>query len=158
MADFRSGMKRAGSVALSAVVRQSWPLVRRAWPLLKAGRPVVRRVANSGTMAAFVELVEGSMETPPFRLPVLTYHRIGEPHRRNPFAPGLISATPEEFRRQIDVLAGHYRFISLDEVIALRRGQREPVSRSLMLTFDDGYRDFVDHAWPVLQRHGIPAT
>src|SRR5690349_17554064 len=113
MADFRTGITRAGSVALSAVVRHSWPLVRRGWPLLRAGRPVVRRVLSSRTMATLVELVDGSMDTPPFRLPVLTYHRIAQPHPRNPFAPGLISATPQEFARQMEVLARHYQFISL---------------------------------------------
>jgi peptidoglycan/xylan/chitin deacetylase (PgdA/CDA1 family) len=86
------------------------------------------------------------------------YHRIADPGSAHMFWPGLISTTPAEFERQMRVLSGLYRFISVDELLEVRRGERPAAERSLLLTFDEGYADFHEHAWPVLKRYGIPAT
>ncbi len=86
------------------------------------------------------------------------YHRIADAREPHQFSPGLISATPVDFDRQMRALSRRYRFISLDELLQIRRGERPSASRSLLLTFDEGYTDFQHHAWPVLRRHGIPVT
>jgi peptidoglycan/xylan/chitin deacetylase (PgdA/CDA1 family) len=80
---------------------------------------------------------------------------------------------PEIFARQMQFLADNdYKVISLSEAIDLISGQppsgSPPVTghRSLVteapryavLTFDDGYRDFHDNAWPILKKHGFTAT
>ena len=55
-------------------------------------------------------------------------------------------------------LASRYRPVSLTELLGARRGEHALPLRSVLVTFDDGYRDFADHAWPILRRHGIPAV
>ena len=55
-------------------------------------------------------------------------------------------------------LASQCRTISLTELLAVRRGEARLEPRSVLVTFDDGYRDFAEHAWPILKRHGIPVT
>jgi peptidoglycan/xylan/chitin deacetylase (PgdA/CDA1 family) len=91
-------------------------------------------------------------------LTVLTYHRIDARLAQPDLDPALISATPEEFERQVAWLAANTHPISLAELLDIRRARSRPPPRALLLTFDDAYCDFARHAWPVLRAHGLPAT
>jgi peptidoglycan/xylan/chitin deacetylase (PgdA/CDA1 family) len=114
----------------------------------------LRVAAASGVLA----LLERATDRRPDLLRVLTYHRIDEPRADSRLYPGLISATPADFAEQMESVAARYRVLSVHEVLdALRKGTGLP-PRSVMLTFDDAYCDFAEHAWPVLQRLGLPAT
>jgi colanic acid/amylovoran biosynthesis glycosyltransferase len=88
-------------------------------------------------------------------LAVLTYHRIGDP-RGGP--PGIVSATQKAFERQMRWLAGTGRAVSLDDVLRARDGGAPLRHGAVLVTFDDAYRDFDEHAWPVLRRLGIPVA
>lgn len=91
-------------------------------------------------------------------LRVLTYHRIGPPGRPGLSASRQTSATADGFERQMRHLARHYRVVSMAEVLEAQRGSRRLPRRAVLLTFDDGYRDFGEIAWPILQQLGLPAT
>jgi peptidoglycan/xylan/chitin deacetylase (PgdA/CDA1 family) len=91
-------------------------------------------------------------------LTVLTYHRIDEPDARPELDPGLISAVPAEFRRHAAWIATYANPISLDDLQDVRDGRATLPRRAVLVTFDDAYRDFADHAWPALRRHGVPVT
>jgi len=91
-------------------------------------------------------------------LRVLTYHRVAEPEAAPHLHPRLISATPAGFEEQVRFLAANYTVISMQEALdAWEAGRRLP-RRSVLLTFDDGYRDFAEVAWPILKRYQLPAT
>lgn len=92
------------------------------------------------------------------RVRVVAYHRVDEPEACPELEPGLVSATPAAFREQAELIARHYRPISLDELLAAHRGRATLPARSVLFTFDDGYTDFADHAWPTLRALGIPAV
>lgn len=65
---------------------------------------------------------------------------------------------PRWLDEQLAYLTRHYEVISLARLVAcLERGERVP-SRSVVLTFDDGFRDNYENALPLLQKHGVPAT
>ena len=84
-------------------------------------------------------------------IPVLTYHSIDG--SRSP-----ISVTPDEFRTQLASLRdGGWRGLSMDEYVATA-GIVHPQPRTLLITFDDGYRNFVEYAVPLLREYGFPAT
>ena len=55
-------------------------------------------------------------------------------------------------------LAPRYRFVSLDEAVAMLRGEIPVRPYSLALTFDDGYRNQLTQALPALRRWKAPAT
>ena len=92
------------------------------------------------------------------RVRVVAYHRIAEPGEEPDLDPGLVSASPEDFRAQVELVARHYSPISLDDLVAAHRGERRLPPRPVLFTFDDGYRDFAEHAWPILKRAGVPAA
>jgi peptidoglycan/xylan/chitin deacetylase (PgdA/CDA1 family) len=83
----------------------------------------------------------------------LNYHRIGNPSE-SPFHPGLFSATQDMFDEHLRFLSRHLDVVRPDDITSGldRRG------RYLLITFDDGYRDNYDRAFPVLRAHGVPAT
>ena len=82
---------------------------------------------------------------------VLMYHRFGD--RAVPRRMGR--ATFEEHLRY---LTRHFRIRPLQEVVEALKGEREVEPFTAVLTIDDGYDDFVDHAYPLLQRFEVPAT
>lgn len=89
------------------------------------------------------------------RLAVLAYHRIGDPSSG---PPGLVSATVRGFERQMRAIASCAHPVSLADVLAARAGGRPLPSRAVAVTFDDGYADFGEQAWPVLRRYDVPVT
>jgi peptidoglycan/xylan/chitin deacetylase (PgdA/CDA1 family) len=84
---------------------------------------------------------------------VLLYHRVaqlqGDPH--------LLAVSPEHFEEHLLALRQHFEVSSLSELTeCLARGMRP--SPVVALTFDDGYADNAEAAFPLLNKHGIPAT
>jgi peptidoglycan/xylan/chitin deacetylase (PgdA/CDA1 family) len=90
------------------------------------------------------------------RVPILTYHQIdAAPVRGAPFRSLYVS--PAAFARQMAMLAGlGYRGLSMPAVLPYLRGEK--TGKVVGITFDDGYRNNLAHALPVLQRHGFTAT
>jgi len=84
------------------------------------------------------------------RVVVLCYHSI-HPHK------SFASATPEQFRKHLQWLREHCSFVRFAEVAkACRRTEiRRP---AVAVTFDDGYADNYEYAFPILQECGITAT
>lgn len=87
--------------------------------------------------------------------PTLLYHHrvVPDPGALSPGVPSM-AISCETFEWQLDELARHYRFVSLDELDEPRRGEKP----ALAITFDDGYLDFYEHAFPILSRKGVPAA
>lgn len=87
------------------------------------------------------------------RLSILIYHRVlAEP---DPFNTWDVTAA--QFDAQMAAVAATFTVLPLSEAIErLQHGALPP--RALCITFDDGYRDNVEVALPILQRHGLAAT
>lgn len=93
------------------------------------------------------------------RLTVLMYHRVTsvEGHDFVGYEP-TVSATAQAFDRQMGFVRRHFNAVSLDQLHAWLQGGASLPRRPLLITFDDGYRDNFDAAWPVLERYGLPAV
>jgi peptidoglycan/xylan/chitin deacetylase (PgdA/CDA1 family) len=50
-----------------------------------------------------------------------------------------------------------YRVLSMDQALDCLNGGRPIPPRAVVLTFDDGYENFYEYAWPVLKRYGFPS-
>jgi peptidoglycan/xylan/chitin deacetylase (PgdA/CDA1 family) len=86
--------------------------------------------------------------------PVLMYHSISPSGRPDPHRVRVHPALLDRHLRLLRRLG--MRGVSLAELVAAQdRGQAAGL---VGLTFDDGYADFLDHAVPVLARHGMTAT
>ena len=89
-------------------------------------------------------------------------------HHVRPFAPrgfapnSLLEITPDFLDRALTLVrAEGYDIVSMDEAL-FRLEQARTTTRPqrffVALTFDDGYRDNVEQAWPVMARHRAPWT
>jgi peptidoglycan/xylan/chitin deacetylase (PgdA/CDA1 family) len=87
---------------------------------------------------------------------ILTLHHV-RPPRSGSFQPNrLLEITPDFFARLVRRLRrSRMDLISLDEMHR-RLTERDYGRRFVCLTFDDGYRDFLEHAHPVLRRYDVP--
>jgi len=84
---------------------------------------------------------------------VLNHHRVGDPARSS-LDRSMWSATADGFDEQVRFLARETEVIVPDE---LEAALERPRGRAVMLTFDDGYRDNHDVAYPILRAHGVRA-
>jgi peptidoglycan/xylan/chitin deacetylase (PgdA/CDA1 family) len=96
----------------------------------------VKRAASATSQAG--------AQDPRRRVPVLMYHSIGG-------TDGL-AVRPEAFEEQM-------AYLKDEGFTPVPFGARDrPADRPVVITFDDGYADFHEHALPVLDRLGFPAT
>jgi peptidoglycan/xylan/chitin deacetylase (PgdA/CDA1 family) len=89
---------------------------------------------------------------------ILTFHHV-RPARADGFQPNRnLEITPEFLDELlIAIRASDSEIVSLDEA-RRRLVERDFRRRFVVFSFDDGYRDIRDFAYPVLKRHGAPFT
>lgn len=88
---------------------------------------------------------------------ILNYHRVGDVRFRRRGGPYLYTVTPDELSEQLAFLNERFDVVPLGQFI---KRLRTPDSKEGMVavTFDDGYRDTLTRALPVLERHDVPAA
>lgn len=92
------------------------------------------------------------------KIRVLCYHGVEE--KRDPLInhDGL-QLSPTQFREHLEIISNHgYRVISLGQAVASLAGKSDLVKRALVISFDDGYRNNLEQAAPILKEFGFPAV
>jgi peptidoglycan/xylan/chitin deacetylase (PgdA/CDA1 family) len=86
-------------------------------------------------------------------VPVLVYHNIGTEDR------GKLVIGARKFEAQMRTLhAAGFQTVSLGDFLEYTAGRRQLPRKSVLLTFDDGYRSFAHYARPLLKDLGFTAT
>ena len=94
------------------------------------------------------------------KIPVLAYHSVTSPSGGDISCLELAGATVDIglFRRQMEYIALHYTTVGLEEVVGCRLGRNSLPKNPCVLTFDDGYADAYENAYPILKRLSLKAT
>lgn len=87
---------------------------------------------------------------------ILMYHSINVVSNDRIYTPNIVS--PVNFEQQMRCLASCAKVISLDKYIDCVRDSTQLPADSVVITFDDGYKDNLTDAYPVLRKYGLPAT
>lgn len=108
-------------------------------------RGIVKAVIVHGQAAIWA--ARGARSDPGVR--ILYYHRV---------SPGRdqLAVSPDRFRHQLDLIADSG--LSVLDLTSLQEPELAPNATGVVITFDDGYRDFLDHALPALEDRGWSAT
>ena len=86
-------------------------------------------------------------------VPVLVYHNIGAQRK------GRLLIAASTFEEQMRYLkAEGYRAIRLEDFLGYSCDKRQLPKKSVLLTFDDGHKGFLQYAHPVLKELGFPAV
>jgi len=86
-------------------------------------------------------------------VPILLYHKI------NNFSQDTLAISPYKFAEQMKYLfLKRYNVIHLELFIDYIYGKTTLPSKSVVITFDDGYKDNYIYAFPTLKRYGFTAT
>lgn len=113
-------------------------------------RETVARLAGA---VGLTHLLQYASREP--RLVVLNYHRIGDPETCS-YDPALFSTTASQFDDQIAFYKRHFNLVTLPEALDIVESNRR--ESGLLITFDDGYLDNYELAFPILRAHGASAT
>jgi peptidoglycan/xylan/chitin deacetylase (PgdA/CDA1 family) len=90
---------------------------------------------------------------------ILLYHYVRGISRGRDPAGYRLAVSPAVFSRQMALLRSDgVHTISLGEVMAALDAGTPLPPRPIVLTFDDGYNDFAEHAVPILEQNGFTAT
>jgi peptidoglycan/xylan/chitin deacetylase (PgdA/CDA1 family) len=89
---------------------------------------------------------------------ILMAHGVMDLHEHASWVPLRPQLSSSRLERAIRTLSRHYRFVSLQDAVDMVTGRTRVRPHSLVLTFDDGYRNNLTHALPILRRWRVPAT
>jgi peptidoglycan/xylan/chitin deacetylase (PgdA/CDA1 family) len=85
---------------------------------------------------------------------ILMYHSIGG---SDLLGPG-IAVSEKNFAGQLEYLARSFDIVPLDSAVAMLRGGAPTPNNTIAITFDDGFRDNYEAAFPLLKKYGAPAA
>lgn len=88
---------------------------------------------------------------------ILVYHRV------SPLVSGFerptMNVTPGSFRTQLAGLVSRgYSVWSMSQLLAARNASARVPPRTVVITFDDGFENTCEYAWPILRELKLPST
>src|SRR5256885_6388550 len=91
------------------------------------------------------------------RVLILSYHRlVGNFDLEATRSLPTLNIAQETFKKHLEPLAEDYEAVTLDRALEVLEGKARPARDVAVITFDDGYRDVYDHAFPVMREMRLP--
>ncbi|UCI07181.1 trifunctional glycosyltransferase/class I SAM-dependent methyltransferase/polysaccharide deacetylase [Mesorhizobium sp. B1-1-8] len=113
---------------------------------------VARRIVWGGAHALRRDVARSERRQ---RIPVLMYHSVADD---GPAALARFRCTPAAFGSQMAWLrANGFHAISSEQLERLIANRQPFAGRPVLITFDDGFQNFADHAWPTLRKNDLTA-
>ena len=111
------------------------------------------RPETAATQPASVNLKPASLT-----VPILLYHYIEDNTDERDFIRTSIATRPYFFDLQMKYLSTHgYTSIYLSELKSALEGKSRLPERPVIITFDDGFRDYYENAFPILKKYNLRA-
>ncbi|UCG08961.1 MAG: polysaccharide deacetylase family protein, partial [Desulfobacterales bacterium] len=111
------------------------------------------------TLFFFHPLQKIGISTGESRIPILMYHslsrtkmKVGHPYYEIATAPHIFEAHMK-FIHQND-----YQVIDLGDILEYFAGNFKLTQKPIVISFDDGFKDFYTEAFPILRQYGFPAS
>ncbi len=93
------------------------------------------------------------------RVPIIMYHYVEYVQNKNDKTRISLNTTPYVLENEIQTLiASGYTFLTNSELADVLDGKTNLPPNPILLTFDDGYRDFYTDAYPILKKYHVKAT
>lgn len=100
-----------------------------------------------------------STKSATLRVPILMYHYIEHVEDPNDHFRELMNTHPELFEEQVKALKDNgYTFMTMKEVGDILDGVGTLPAKPVVLTFDDGYKDFLFDALPIMKKYQAKGT
>jgi len=84
-------------------------------------------------------------------VPVLMYHHVLS-------KDSFIATGMKNFDKQMEYIAKHYKTLTSEEFEKYKKGKIVVPKNSVLITFDDGWRDNLEYAYPILKKFNLKAT
>jgi radical SAM superfamily enzyme YgiQ (UPF0313 family)/peptidoglycan/xylan/chitin deacetylase (PgdA/CDA1 family) len=148
-----------------SIFRRLWRHIKvavyrsRAWLMLKSKLVVCQLINMTGLTFSFRSSYNNKHKD---SVRILSAHRVIDENMelsdydKLDLERGCLSL--KEFELRIDYLDKHYNFIRLEDYVETLNGGKELPENAVILTFDDGFKDIIDSAYPVLKKYNIPFT
>lgn len=91
-------------------------------------------------------------------IPVLAYHRVLDVKTSYHFDKDLISSSIAAFDMQMKYISKYYLALSMEEYIYYINHPEKLPRKAILVTFDDGFSDNYQYAFPILRKYSVPAT
>lgn len=100
---------------------------------------------------------------PPLKLgelfvPILMYHHIRENPKPGDLVYDVLNVNSHQLDEQLNYFAAHnYHTVTLGDLSGALNGKIRLPENPVILTFDDGYRNFYENAFPLLKKYKMKA-